>query len=106
MTESRERILILSLKDDVSDAFHDALNDERAYQFQQWGDNENVHTWPEWAAILGDEYGEVCKAIKYVHWQGERADAPGRHGLRGELVQLATVCMAMVEQIDEGEVTT
>lgn len=73
---------------------------EREYQRDKWGANDNMHTWPEWGAILGEEYGEVCRALKAVHWQGERADAAGRHGLRGELVQLAAICAAMIERID------
>ncbi len=86
----------------MTDDFVALVAAERDYQRRKWGSNDNVHTWPEWAAILGQEFGEVCQAIKGVQWEGDRADVAGRHGLRGELVQLAVVCAAMIERIEEG----
>jgi len=75
---------------------------EREYQRAKWGENENVHSWPEWGSILGEEFGEVCRALKQVHWEGAPDTGGGRHGLRGELVQLAAICAAMIERIEVG----
>lgn len=73
---------------------------ERTHQREKWGDNPHVRSWVEWASILGEEYGEVCQALNGVHWERESPYAAGRHGLRGELVQLATVCAAIIERLD------
>lgn len=49
-------------------------------------------------AILGEEYGEACRAMN------EMEGANDKHGkdLRKELVQVAAVCVAWIEAIDKG----
>ena len=69
---------------------------ERGRQHVKWGTQR--HSWPEWMAILGEEYGEACKESVEVHWQGVDI---GFSGLRTELVHLAAVAVAIVEHIDE-----
>ena len=69
-----------------------AIARERERQDAKWGgvpgiDRRDDHTY---AAVLGEEFGEVCKA-----WL-ER-DVPG---LRKELIQTAAVALAWVEEID------
>lgn len=45
---------------------------------------------PHYAAVLGEEYGEVCRA-----WlEGKRDE------LRTELIQVAAVALAWVEELD------
>jgi NTP pyrophosphatase (non-canonical NTP hydrolase) len=57
------------------------------------------HAWPVWAAILGEECGEVAEACLHAHWGGSGDLAH----LREELVQVAAVAIQMVEKIDSGE---
>lgn len=65
---------------------------ERTRQDAKWGgvpgiDRLDEHTY---AAVLGEEFGEVCKA-----WLERDLAA-----LRTELVQTAAVALAWVEEID------
>lgn len=67
---------------------------ERDRQNAKWGgvpgvDRRDDHTY---AAVLGEEYGEVCEA-----WL-ERDTA----SLREELVQVAAVAVAWIEELDNG----
>lgn len=70
------------------------VNEERYRQDEKWGgvpgvDRRDDHTY---AAVLGEEFGECCKA-----WL-ERDIA----ALRAELIQTAAVAVAWVEEIDNG----
>jgi hypothetical protein len=72
----------------------DQVMEERERQDEKWGgtpgvDRTDDHTY---AAVLGEEFGEVCKA-----WL-ERDVA----GLRTELVQTAAVALAWIEELDNG----
>lgn len=51
--------------------------------------------WPGvvWATVLGEEYGEVCKAI-LEH---------DRNNLEEELIHLASVCMRIYENLEQVE---
>lgn len=70
----------------------DVLN-ERVRQFAKWG--QQNHCLEIWALILGEEVGEVQKAI-LEFWTGK---AP-KHGIRSELIQVAAVAIATVEYLD------
>ena len=61
------------------------VSEERDRQDSKWG--EQNHNPAFWAVILGEEYGEVCRAIY--------ENDPSQYV--AELVQLAAVCVAMVE---------
>ena len=70
------------------------LGIERARQDAKWGgvpgvDRRDDHTY---AAVLGEEFGEVCKA-----WLERDVS-----GLREELIQVAAVALAWIEEIDNG----
>jgi NTP pyrophosphatase (non-canonical NTP hydrolase) len=70
------------------------VEDERKRQDAQWGgipglERRDDHTY---AAVLTEEVGEVCKA-----WL-ERDTA----ALREELVQVAAVAVAWIEELDNG----
>ena len=70
------------------------LEIERARQDAKWGgvpgiDRRDDHTY---AAVLGEEFGEVCKA-----WL-ERDTVE----LRVELIQTAAVALAWIEELDNG----
>jgi NTP pyrophosphatase (non-canonical NTP hydrolase) len=66
---------------------------ERDRQDEKWGGQPGTERTTEdavYAGVLGEEFGEVCKAML-------ECDA---NGLREELVQVAAVAVAWVEQID------
>lgn len=62
--------------------------DERVRQVKKWGPQS--HDDGYWALILGEEYGEVCQAAM---------DKPVQE-LRDELIQVAAVAVAWVEDLD------
>ena len=43
----------------------DDVFDERQRQNAKWGVQR--HSWPEWMAILGEEYGEACQLANWNH---------------------------------------
>jgi NTP pyrophosphatase (non-canonical NTP hydrolase) len=65
--------------------------DERERQDRKWG--EQNHDPLVWLSILGEEFGEVSKAVL-------EANAPA---YREELIQVAAVAMAMVQAFDRNE---
>jgi NTP pyrophosphatase (non-canonical NTP hydrolase) len=64
------------------------VRDELQRQGLKWGVQN--HTQEEWLTILGEEVGEVARAI--LEKQPEN--------YREELIQVAAVCMAAVENFD------
>ena len=67
---------------------------ERFRQHEKWGVQR--HTYAYYGHILGEEMGEVSKEI--IEMGNSRADLKK---LRGELVHVAAVAVAIIEQIDE-----
>jgi len=67
----------------------DAVIFEHARQRQIWGD-QSGKSHLMWNAILGEEVGEVARAIL----------ESDRENLREELIQVATVCLNWIEKID------
>ena len=68
---------------------------ERQRQDIKWGPQQD-HTPLEWLSILGEEYGEACQATNKAYW-GNRPWA----AYRDELIQVAAVAVAMVENLDQ-----
>ena len=64
------------------------VKEERERQDAKWG--EQLHDPYTWIAILGEEYGEVCKAA-----------LEDNGGYRDELVQVAAVAIAAIESYDK-----
>lgn len=71
------------------------IMEERRRQDNTWG--QQRHSWGWWLAILGEEYGEVCKEALENHF--DKKD--NLYDLREELVQLAAVTVAIIEHVDE-----
>lgn len=71
-------------------ALEDILT-ERARQDVKWGVQNHENSF--WTAILGEEFGEVCKEVVEDYNYGR---------LRKELVQVAAVAVAWVECLDRG----
>lgn len=67
--------------------------EERTRQDGKWGEQNHIDF--VWAAILGEEVGEVSEAVLEQTFSG----APPKH-VRDELVQVAAVAVAWVEAID------
>lgn len=65
---------------------------ERGRQDTKWGGRPGIDRRDDatYAAVLGEEFGEVCKA-----WLERDMD-----NLREELVQVAAVAVAWVEELD------
>lgn len=72
----------------IRDNLYLELESERLRQERMWGDQH--HGRFEWSCILGEEKGEADKA----------ANEGDVNGLRTELIQVAAVAMAWVEDID------
>lgn len=66
---------------------YEEIAKERDRQTQMWGDQE--HSPETWARILGEEYGEVCRAIN-------ESDS---ENLKTELIQTAAVCIAALRDL-------
>lgn len=72
----------------LSEVLHERLNQEK-----RWG--QQNHNPFVWATILGEEVGEVSKAIQECYFR--RASWLE---YRQELIQVAAVAVAMVESFD------
>lgn len=68
--------------------------EERRRQDEKWGGTPGIdrRSDPHYAAVLGEEFGEVCQA-----WLERKVD-----DLREELIQVAAVAVAWVEELDNG----
>ncbi len=73
--------------------------EERSKQDAKWGvQNHNVL---KWFAILGEEYGEVAKAVVEMTFAGDGDEwEVWKCNYREELIQTAAVAIAMVESLD------
>lgn len=82
-----------------------AINDvvgERERQETKWG--EQSHPDVAWATILGEEFGEVCKEALAIHYENCLTIQEGAsERLRAELVQVAAVAVAWIEDIDRNK---
>ena len=67
------------------DIFADLVNNERCRQDEQWG--EQNHSSLYWYTILGEEVGELAKAILELN----------NKDIETELVQVAAVCKVIWE---------
>lgn len=73
----------------------DAVVAERLRQDELWGPIPRHLSPDTWAVILTEEVGEVAEATLRLHDPGW-----GIKPLREELIQVAAVAIAMIEEID------
>ena len=66
---------------------------ERDRQQQKWG--IQTHSIAEWLMILGEEYGEACKAGNECYFRDDSLKI-----LRKELIQTMAVALAIIEGLD------
>lgn len=69
--------------------------DERKRQDEKWGVQD--HTAPVWGMIIGEEYGEMCKAINEFGFYPTRKT---EDEIYKEAIQTMASCMAMLECIE------
>lgn len=81
---------------------------ERDFQDRKWGAQRHIDPY-KWNTILGEEHGEVCEAtldLDHAIKNGDGSADSGKHiaakysALRKEIVQVAAVAMAMLEDFD------
>ena len=70
------------------------INKEKDRQDQIWG--EQNHHPMEWLPILGEEYGEACKAVLEVFFNSTK----NYSHYREELIHTAAVAIAAIESLD------
>jgi NTP pyrophosphatase (non-canonical NTP hydrolase) len=75
-----------------------AVNAERNRQDKLWGVQR--HDMGKWLAILGEEFGEVAQAMQPLMGLTTTKETDA-NDLDKELIQLAAVSLAIVEQIRE-----
>lgn len=73
------------------------IRNERARQDKKWG--QQNHEPEMWLSILGEEFGEVCKAVCEARFSGYASTGDWSQ-YRKELIQVAAVACAMVECFD------
>ncbi|MBD5549493.1 MAG: hypothetical protein HDQ97_19295 [Lachnospiraceae bacterium] len=69
--------------------------EERKRQDTKWG--EQNHTAPVWGMIIGEEYGEMCKAINEF---GFNPTPDTEEQIYTEAIHTMASCMAMLECIE------
>ena len=69
--------------------FFDAIVAERARQEQKYGKSNIMNGYPQWATILGEEFGEVCRAI----YEEDPTN------LEEELIHVAAVAFSMYQRL-------
>jgi hypothetical protein len=69
---------------------------EREKQDKKWGEqNHDIATWLE---ILGEEYGEICKAdLEYKFSSNSINDSGLKNQILEEIIQTTAVGLAMIE---------
>ena len=71
--------------------------EERRRQVEQWGEHDNNHPY-EWMSILGEEFGELCRAVNETCFQNPKEpEFGGNDNIISEAVQVATVAIAIIE---------
>lgn len=79
----------------TTDYFLQKIQDERKRQDEKWG--EQNHHPLMWFSIMGEEYGEMCKAFNEYTFD---SDCNHLEDMQREAIQVAAVCVAMLECID------
>lgn len=79
------------------------ISNERARQIAKWGIGQGL-TPIEYCAILGEEFGEVCRAAHDAYFAAQYPEqinaTPGDWAqYRKELIQVAAVCVAAISNI-------
>lgn len=76
------------------------IQQERQSQIDKWGVQN--HSPIEWCAILGEEVGEVNREALENHFT-KFYNPTTLDNYRKELIQVAAVCVAMIESLDRNQ---
>lgn len=79
------------------------IESERSRQSAKFGE-QRAYNLNRWLTILGEEYGEACEALNDadLHRDQHRyTKFEHKAALRTELIQVAAVAVAIIEQLDE-----
>lgn len=88
----------------MSQIFHD-IKTELTSQQSKWG--EQNHSLPEWCLILGEEVGEVQKAVLEYHFKyNKHSQLEHLIEVRKELVQVAAVAISILESMQRNEIAS
>ena len=69
-------------------------------QTEKWG--EQMHSWAEWATILGEEYGEFCEAVnETVLNNANKPELGGYKNMLKEATHTAAVAVQILEKLIE-----
>lgn len=70
---------------------------ERVKQDKKWGEQNHENVW--WAAILGEEVGELAQAILHDRFGGK-----ARGTTKAELIQVAAVAVSWLEAMERASI--
>lgn len=94
---------MITIDSTTSDVLH-LVEKERIKQESKWGPQN--HSPADWIMILGEEFGEACKAALEARFAGPYYKGDAKTKLieyRKELIQVAAVAVAMIECVDRNE---
>jgi hypothetical protein len=97
-----ERLAARTMTTELAASALASVRAERLRQQEKWGTQR--HSWPEWMAILGEEYGEACQAVVHAtvpHDDWTVGPKELLDMMRTELVHTAAVAVQIIEHIDE-----
>lgn len=75
------------LKKALADVYRERMH-------QQDSGKSDAHSLDQWLTILGDEYGQACRAAIV------QRDRPNQKAVRRQLVCVAAVALAAIERLD------
>ncbi len=80
------------------DELLDEVRRERQEQDAKWGRSFVGRSHTDWVAILGEEFGEVARAVTEFNATRTHSEYRMRKAeMRAELIQVAAVCLSWVE---------
>jgi len=80
-----------------------AIKQERVRQDDLWGRKFETRQQAEWLAILGEEFGEIAKAVNefnaasHKHGIGTPEQHAARERIREEMIHTVAVCFSWME---------
>lgn len=74
----------------------ESIKEERIRQDEKWGHPRKNHN-VEWLAILGEEFGELCKAV--LTWHFGKSDSIASGNMFNESIQVIAVVVAWLEHL-------
>ena len=83
------------------DYWLEKIREERIRQDEKWG--EKNHHPLMWFSIIGEEYGEMCKAFNAYFSESDEPELRDHnhiYDMEKEAIQVAACCVAMLECLD------